>query len=57
MKREQVTLGIIVGNRGCFPDHSCNTGHVFADEIQADDFSNNAADAVPIVKQLLQSAA
>jgi 5-methyltetrahydrofolate--homocysteine methyltransferase len=32
-------------------------GRAFADEIQADGFSNNAADAVPMVKQLLQSTA
>jgi 5-methyltetrahydrofolate--homocysteine methyltransferase len=32
-------------------------GRAFADEIHADGFSNNAADAVPMVKQLLQSTA
>jgi L-fucose isomerase-like protein len=26
MKREEVTLGVIVGNRGFFPDHLCKTG-------------------------------
>jgi 5-methyltetrahydrofolate--homocysteine methyltransferase len=32
-------------------------GRTFADDIQADGFSNNAADAVPMVKQLLGSSA
>lgn len=32
-------------------------GRDFADDIQADGFSNNAADAVPMVKQLIQSTA
>jgi 5-methyltetrahydrofolate--homocysteine methyltransferase len=32
-------------------------GREFADDIQADGFSNNAADAVPLVKQLIQSTA
>jgi 5-methyltetrahydrofolate--homocysteine methyltransferase len=49
LKTAGMTNKVIVGGAAI--------GRAFADEIKADGFSNNAADAVPMVKQLLQSAA